>query len=87
MRPSWLSTTTFPEGLSPTNGAVYSVGQVVPASYACDDTLSGIVSCTGTVANGQPIDTSKVSPVRSVKVTGKDAAGNSTSVTVKYAVQ
>jgi hypothetical protein len=72
---------------SPTSGAVYSVGQVVLASYACDDTLSGIASCVGTVANGQPIDTSKVSPVRSFKVTGKDAAGNSTSVTVKYAVQ
>jgi hypothetical protein len=72
---------------SPTRGAVYSVGQVVLASYSCDDALSGIVSCVGTVADGQPINTSKVSPVRSFKVTGKDAAGNSTSVTVKYAVQ
>jgi hypothetical protein len=43
---------------TPTNGAVYTPGQVVNAAYSCADATTGIKSCTGTVAGGAAIDTS-----------------------------
>jgi hypothetical protein len=41
---------------APTSKATYTLGQVVNASYFCDPAI--FLTCTGTVANGQPIDTS-----------------------------
>lgn len=46
---------------TPANGAVYTPGQVVDANWACDPNndgpWGGTLSCTATVANGSPIDT------------------------------
>lgn len=72
---------------SPRDGAVYVVGEQVIADYDCADDAggSGIVSCTGPVADGQPIDTStpgdKVFTVEAV-----DAAGNSSGAGADYRV-
>src|SRR5215203_738830 len=44
---------------SPTAGATYRVNAKVAASYACSDGGSGVTSCTGLVANGSLISTSK----------------------------
>jgi len=71
---------------TPTNGATYKRNQAVKASYSCNDTLSGILACTGTLANGQRIVTSKA--VRNAKFTGTatDRAGNTQRVTNTYTV-
>jgi Tol biopolymer transport system component len=73
---------------SPANGAQYVLGQPVAADYVCRDGGSGVVTpCTGTVASGDPIDTSTLGP-KSFTVNGvTDAAGNSAPAkTVTYAV-
>ena len=66
--PTVLSSTTVvfvdttPPAISlttPSNGAVYTVGQVVAASYSCSDIASyGISTCNGTVPSGSELDTS-----------------------------
>jgi hypothetical protein len=73
---------------TPADGATFVKGQSVAASYSCqDDELgsSGIASCTGTVANGDPIDTAAVGS-HSFTVTGTDNAGNSATATSSYNV-
>ena len=45
---------------SPANGATYTQGQVVGASFVCDAAIFS--ACTGTFAAGQPVDTSTVGP-------------------------
>ena len=38
--------------VTPASGATYARGQEILASYSCVDPISGIDTCTGTVANG-----------------------------------
>lgn len=69
----------------PAAGTTYGVRQVVNASYTCGDTTSQVASCTGTVANGAPINTGSAG-TKSFKVTAKDKAGNQSTTTVNYRV-
>ena len=72
---------------APTNGAVYTVGQTVDASYACTDVASyGIATCAGPVASGSPIDTSSVGE-HSFEVTATDLRGTPALEDVSYYVQ
>ena len=72
---------------TPSQGAVYDLGQEVAASYSCtdEDGGSGLASCTGTVANGAAVDTSSVGE-KSFTVSATDNAGNPASQTVTYTV-
>ena len=75
-------------GLSaPEDGATYSLGQRVLAAYSCSDQEggSGVASCTGTVANGAPVDTSSFGE-HTFEVTASDNAGNTSSRAVSYTV-
>jgi len=65
--------------------ATYALGAVVDASYTCSDSLSGVASCTGTVRNGAPINTTTPGN-NTFKVTGTDAAGNATTTSITYRV-
>jgi len=70
----------------PRQGAVYRQGQVVTASYSCDDGGgSGVAVCSGPVASGGRLATGSVG-VRSFSVTAQDVAGNPTVVTHNYRV-
>ena len=60
---------------TPANGAFYPAGSVVNASYSCLDTLSGVASCAGAVANGSPIDTA-TGGSKTFVVNATDVAGN-----------
>lgn len=70
---------------SPVNGAVYNQGQVVLADYSCSDD-SGWVDCDGTVADGQPIETSVVGTqyfsVTATDLTGEPVDGGFRTYTV-----
>ena len=72
---------------TPSQGAVYDLGQQVAASYSCadEDGGSGLASCSGTVANGAAVDTSSVGD-KSFTVNAEDNAGNPASKTVTYTV-
>jgi hypothetical protein len=72
---------------SPADGVTYSRNQIVNATYACADALSGVTSCAGNVASGQPIDTSKKAKNARFTVTAVDRAGKTTRQTVSYSVQ
>jgi multicopper oxidase len=68
---------------TPAQGAVFASGEVVNATYTCADLGgAGLASCTGTVPNGQPIDTS--AGAHTFTVTAIDTAGNATTVTHSY---
>ena len=72
---------------SPVTGAVYTLGQVVHASYGCQDGTGGpgITSCTGTVADGQSIDTT--TPGRhAFTVTASSRDGQMSTNAVGYTV-
>ncbi len=73
---------------APVDGGVYTLGQRVLAAYSCADQAggSGVASCDGTVANGEPIDTSSVGD-HTFEVHAADGAGNPASATVTYGVQ
>ena len=66
---------------------VYTVGQVVRASYSCADEPggSGLRQCFGTVANGSPIDTRSVG-LFDFYVFAADNAGNPVYKWTKYRV-
>jgi fibronectin type 3 domain-containing protein len=71
---------------TPPDGAVYELGEVVNADYSCSDAGgSGLVSCEGTVPDGDPIDTSSPGE-HSFTVEAEDGAGRTVSVTHKYTV-
>jgi hypothetical protein len=72
---------------SPSQGAVYDLGQQVAASYSCTDEAggSGLATCAGTVANGADVDTLSAGE-KSFTVTATDNAGNPASQTVTYRV-
>lgn len=70
--------------IEPNASSVYAFGEEIAAAYTCSD-ASPPVTCTGTVANGAPIDTSSAG-VKEFTVTATDALGNTTTETVEYAV-
>ncbi|MGE4426196.1 MAG: FG-GAP repeat domain-containing protein [Solirubrobacteraceae bacterium] len=72
---------------TPVDGATYDRGSTVNADFACADGTrgSGIDTCVGTVADGDPIDTATLGP-KSFQVTATDHAGNTASKTVSYTV-
>ena len=72
----------------PAVGGDYKLGQLVKANFKCADKAtgnSGLASCVGTVAFGQPIDTSTVGN-HTFTVTATDKAGNVTTVNRSYHV-
>jgi hypothetical protein len=72
---------------TPANGAVFARGEPVAADFDCieEEGGSGLKSCQGTVADGQPIDTSTLGP-KTFTVTSEDNLGNKASVTHTYTV-
>ena len=72
---------------SPLDGAVFTLGQVVPASYSCSDEPggSGLESCAGDVPSGAPIDTSTPG-VHTFTVHARDVAGNVSTASATYTV-
>jgi Bacterial Ig-like domain (group 3)/Glycine rich protein len=75
------------EVVSPADGAIYTEGEAVNASYSCQEGPSGpgLQSCSGPVANGLAIETSAVGTYTfAVTATSKD--GQSTLRTVSYRV-
>ena len=70
---------------TPAEGADYGLNSMVNASYGCTDGTSGIDTCDGPVASGQPIDTSTPGP-HTFTVTARDVAGNTSTKTVNYTV-
>ncbi len=73
--------------VSPKSGAVYTVGQTVRASYSCADSAGapGLASCTGPVAAGAVVSTSKLGrQAFTVLATSKD--GEQGTMTVQYRV-
>ena len=73
---------------TPAAGAVYDQGQTVNADFSCADEAggSGLASCVGTVANGDPIGTAALGE-HTFTVTARDNAGNETVVTRTYTVR
>jgi hypothetical protein len=69
----------------PASGAIYPLNKVVLASYRCTDAISGVESCTGSVADGAPIPTS-VAGTQTFTVTATDNAGNTETKSVSYTV-
>jgi hypothetical protein len=68
---------------TPAQGAVFAAGEAVSADYSCLD-VGGTAtpSCSGTVPNAQPIDTTP--GTHTFTVTSIDSAGNTTTVTHSY---
>ncbi len=60
----------------------YTIGQVVNAAFSCSDGGSGVASCTGTVANGAPVDTA--AGTHTFSVTAVDNVGNTSTQSVTY---
>jgi hypothetical protein len=72
--------------VEPGDGDTYVLGSHQFASYTCADALSGVASCTGTVANGARINTSSVG-YKWFRVDAADNAGNTAAETVRYNVR
>ena len=71
---------------TPPEGAQYQLGADVPADYSCaDEGGSGLQSCTGDVADGDPLDTSTPG-THAFTVVARDGAGNETTLTHGYTV-
>lgn len=71
--------------VAPITGAVFTIGQVVPANYSCEDNGSGVASCSGSVASNQAIDTASLG-TKTFAVAALDNVGNSANVSVPYSV-
>jgi hypothetical protein len=71
--------------VTPGTNAIFTLGQVVLASYNCPDGGSGLASCSGPVASGQALDTATLG-AKNFPVTGTDNVGNSTTVSIPYLV-
>jgi hypothetical protein len=69
---------------APADGTALNYGTRVRAAYTCTDAGSGIAQCTGTVPNGDYIDTSVGQ--HTLTVTGTDIAGRTTATTSTYTV-
>jgi hypothetical protein len=72
---------------TPANGAFYTQDDSVIASYSCADQPagSGLLSCSGDLATGAPIDTSTVGS-RTFTVTATDNANNTATNSSSYRV-
>jgi DNA-binding beta-propeller fold protein YncE len=71
---------------TPPEGAQYALGEHVVADYSCaDEGGSGLESCTGDVADDDPLDTSTPGP-HAFTVVARDGAGHETTVTHGYTV-
>jgi DNA-binding beta-propeller fold protein YncE len=71
---------------SPSEGAQYALNAEVDADYSCaDEGGSGLQSCTGDVADGDPLDTSTPGG-HDFTVLARDGAGQETTVTHSYSV-
>ena len=71
---------------TPLQGAQYDLGADVRADYSCaDEGGSGVASCTGTVPDGDPLDTSTAG-AHAFTVIARDGAGHETTVTNSYTV-
>ena len=70
---------------TPPQGATYTLGQSVAASYSCTDADSGVASCAGPVADGANIDTSSTG-TKTFTVNATDNAGNTNTVSHTYTV-
>lgn len=72
---------------APANGAQLATGQLVDASYSCQDPVGGIgiASCLGPVTTGSPLDTSTPG-THSFTVTATDVNGLTTAATSTYTV-
>ena len=83
---TWTVDTTGPSITltTPPNGATYTQGQAVNASYSCSDS-SGVATCIGTVANLAQINTATIGS-KSFTVNATDALGNASSLTHDYSV-
>ena len=69
----------------PADGIVVEIGDELALEYSCDDALSGVVVCEGTVENGDLLDTSETGTFEAV-VRAVDQAGNVTRVVRTYTV-
>src|SRR5215218_4234267 len=72
--------------VTPGQGATYTVGEVVAASYSCTDPSGPVVDCTGTVPHGSAIDTVAAGP-HTFTVTSHNQAGTLTTETRTYSVE
>jgi len=72
---------------APANGAQLTPGQVMDASYSCQDPVGGmgIASCAGPVATGSPVDTSTPG-THSFTVTATDVNGLTAASTSTFTV-
>jgi len=71
---------------TPADGAVFGFYANAQADYDCADGGSGLLSCTGNVADGAALYTRTAHGVYSFKVTAKDVAGNTTTRTHAWSV-
>jgi alpha-tubulin suppressor-like RCC1 family protein len=71
---------------APLDGSVFGLNQPAASAYACSDVTSGIVSCTGSVPIGGPLDTATPG-LKTFSVLAIDGAGNQRTVTYTYAVR
>jgi hypothetical protein len=71
---------------SPANGATYTLGATVAASYSCASPSGAhIVTCAGPVASGSPFDTATVG-AKTFTVNASDERGLSSRATQSYSV-
>jgi hypothetical protein len=72
---------------APAEGATFVHNAIVPASYVCEDEPlgTGVASCLGDVAAGEPINTATPGP-QAFSVTAIDVAGNIETSSVNYTV-
>lgn len=72
---------------APLDGDLFDRGTAVNANFGCADETngSGLETCTGTVADGDAIDTSTAG-TKTFVVTGVDQAGNTRTKTISYRV-
>jgi hypothetical protein len=72
---------------TPVDGATYAVGDQVLADYDCSDEQggSGLATCTGSLPDGQAIDTAEVG-AHTFTVDATDVAGNASQRSVSYSV-
>jgi hypothetical protein len=73
--------------LTPSDGAVYTLGSIVTADYSCADEPggSGLAACVGTTGDGAVLDTSSVGG-KTFTVTARDGEGHVTVMTHHYRI-